>query len=196
MAWTKEQKGHQREKFQQWKAKNMKNQMTVFRAPKHAAGKGHNRPGRNPAASPGLTSRSGASVKDELPELDHKKTQAAIEEVLEKYQLFKSITFEEPETNIEPSAYDALNSNVFDPEARRSFCEKVEQAVDKLYPKEKLLVTERYMKDNHVTDIRMYKDVMPMSRDKYAKIRRSAFYSLAFNLDHFRIININDLQDG
>lgn len=185
MAWTREQKGLQRDKFKQWKAKNVTNQMTVFRAPKHAAGKGHNRPER--------TSRSIASVKDGLPELDHKKTQAAIEEVLEKYQFFKSITFEEPEANIGPSASDALNNNVFDPEARRSFCEKVERAVDKLYPKEKLLVTERYMKDNHVTDTRMYKEFMMMSRDTYAKIRQSAFYSLAFNLNHFKLININEL---
>ncbi|WP_422657360.1 hypothetical protein ACK8P5_16560 [Paenibacillus sp. EC2-1] len=133
------------------------------------------------------------SVKDELVELDHKNTQVVIEEVFKKYQFFKSTTFEEPEANIASSVCDEINSNVFDPEARRSFCEKVERAVDKIYAKEKFLVTERYMKDNHVTDIRMYTDVMPMSRDTYAKIRRSAFYSLAFNLSYFKIIDINEL---
>lgn len=185
MAWTREQKGLQRDRFKQWKAKNVTNQMTVFRAPAHASRKGYNRPPQ--------TAGSIASVKDGLPELDYKKTQAAIEEVLKKYQFFKSITFEELETDIASNACDAINSNVFDPEARRSYCEKVERAVNKLYPKEKLLVTERYMKDNYVTDTRMYKEFMLMSRDTYAKIRRSAFYSLAFNLDHFRIININEL---
>ncbi|MHA2852850.1 hypothetical protein ACXZ7E_02600 [Paenibacillus lautus] len=185
MGGTSWQKGLQRKNFNHWKAKNVSNHGSGFRSPAHASGKGYNRPPR--------TAGSIASVKDGLPELDYKKTQAAIEEVLKKYQFFKSITFEELETDIALNACDALNRNIFDPEARRSFCERVERAVDKLYPKEKLLVTERYMKDNHVTDTRMYKDVMPMSRDTYAKIGRSAFYSLAFNLDHFRIININEL---
>lgn len=51
MAWTREQKGLQRDKFKQWKAKNVTNQMTVFRAPKHAAGKGQNFRSRVPLGS-------------------------------------------------------------------------------------------------------------------------------------------------
>ncbi|MGG3504698.1 ArpU family phage packaging/lysis transcriptional regulator [Paenibacillus lautus] len=146
----------------------------------------------------------------DLPELDQKKTQAAVEEVLEKYRIFKTITFEEREANVTSSISDVPRSftgttsdqtgdiaihNVFVPEMRRSFCERVERAVNKLYPKERLLITERYMKDNRVTDIKMYTFVFnpPMSRDTYVKIRWTAFYSLAFNLSYFKIININDL---
>lgn len=182
MAWTKEQKDLQRKSFERWKSKNMMSHKSGFRKLPHKAGERHNQPARG----------SETSVKDELPEMDHKKVQTAIEEVLEKYRLFKSNTFEEREVNNDQAA--AINShNVNEPEVRRSFCDRVERAVNKLYPKEKYLVTERYMTDNHVTDIRMYTDVMPMSSDTYAKIRRSAFYRLAFNLDHLKIINITEL---
>ncbi|MPY20689.1 ArpU family phage packaging/lysis transcriptional regulator [Paenibacillus glucanolyticus] len=149
-------------------------------------------------------------VSFELPELDRKKTQAAVEEVLEKYRVFKTITFEEREASITSSVSDVPRSytgttsdqtadvavhNVFVPEMRRSYCERVERAVNKLYPKERLLITERYMKDERVTDLKMYSFVFnpPISRDTYAKIRWTAFYSLAFNLDYFKIINIKDL---
>lgn len=149
-------------------------------------------------------------VSFELPELDPDKTKQEVEEVFEKYRLFKTITFEEREASTTAGYNERFHGptnatsdqtaeiaihNVFVPQMRQSFCERVERAVNKLYPKERLLITERYMKDEKVTDLKMYTYIFnpPISRDTYVKIRWTAFYSLAFNLDYFKIINIKDL---
>ncbi len=146
----------------------------------------------------------------ELPELDRKKTQAAVESALEKYRIFKTITFEEREASITASSTERFHGptnvtsdqtadvaiyNVYEPQARQQYCEKVERAVNKLYPRERLLIQERYMKDETVTDLKFYNFIFnpPISKDLYAKIRWTAFYRLAFNLDYFKIIDIKKL---
>ncbi|MGG0171364.1 hypothetical protein ABEY25_14780 [Paenibacillus dokdonensis] len=45
----------------------------------------------------------------ELPELDRKKTQTAVEAALEKYRIFKAITFEEREAGVTASATERFH---------------------------------------------------------------------------------------
>ncbi|GIP38585.1 hypothetical protein J31TS4_18650 [Paenibacillus sp. J31TS4] len=146
----------------------------------------------------------------ELPELDRKKTQRAVEAALEKYRIFKTMPFEEKEATITAGYQERFHGptnvtsdqtaeiaiyNTFIPAMRKEYCEKVERSVNKLYPRERLLITERYMKDELMTDLKMYSFVFnpPISKDTYAKIRWMAFYSLAFNFDYYRIVNITEL---
>ncbi|MCA0754852.1 transcriptional regulator [Paenibacillus sp. N4] len=136
----------------------------------------------------------------ELPELDRKRTQAAVEAALEKYRIFKTITFEEREasttagynerfhgptnTTSDQTASIAIH-NVDVPAARRVYCTKIERAVARLHPKERLLIEERYMKDDYVYDWTVYQQIFnpPISAGTYTKIRWKAFYKLALALD-------------
>lgn len=136
----------------------------------------------------------------ELPELDRKRTQAAVEAALEKYRIFKTITFEEREastttgynerfhgptnTTSDQTASIAIH-NVDVPEQRRAYCTRLEKAVARLHPKERLLIEERYMKDDYVFDWTVYQQTFnpPISAGTYTKIRWKAFYKLALALD-------------
>lgn len=136
----------------------------------------------------------------ELPELDKDRTKAAVESALEKYRIFKTILFEERETSITASYSDAPRSNTnvtSDPTAqaaihnvdvpaeRRAFCDRVERAVKRLHPKERLLIEERYMKSDYVFDYVVYNQLFnpPISHVTYGRIRWKAFYKLALALN-------------
>jgi len=145
-----------------------------------------------------------------LPELDRDRTQREIEECFERYRFYKSITFDEREVNTTASYADrpsgptnvtsdstaaAAIYNVDEPERRRQFCERVDRAVKKLPPRERLLITERYLKDDYLYDWTVYQQVFnpPISKDTYAKIRWKAFYRLAFIFDDMHLLKINQL---
>lgn len=130
----------------------------------------------------------------ELPELDRKLTQAAVEAALEKYRMFKLISFEEREASVTASWSDSpkgftgsttdqtgtiASHNVDVPAARRSYCEKVERSVKRLHPKERLLIEERYMKEDYVFDYVIYSQILEISEATYYKYRWKAFYKLA-----------------
>lgn len=135
----------------------------------------------------------------ELPELDRKKTQEAVESALEKYRIFKMVAFEEREgsltagyterahgpTNVtsDQTAQIAIH-NVDVPAARRAFCIKLERVVAKLHPKERLLIEERYMKDDYVYDWTVYQQIFnpPISGGTYQKIRWKAFINWRLRL--------------
>lgn len=136
----------------------------------------------------------------ELPELDRKKTQDAVEAALEKYRLFKTITFEEREASITASYSERFHGptnqtsdqtaniaiyNVDTQAARRAYCERIERAVRRLHPKERLLIEERYMKSAYVYDYVVYNQIFnpAISAGTYAKLRRNAFYQLALMLN-------------
>ncbi|UHA74418.1 ArpU family phage packaging/lysis transcriptional regulator [Paenibacillus sp. 481] len=136
----------------------------------------------------------------ELPELDSKKTQTAVEAALDKYRLFKKITFEEKEASITASYSERFHGptnqtsdqtanvaihNVDVPAQRRSYCERIERAVRRLHPKEKLLIEERYMKEPYVYDYVVYNQIFnpPISKGTYGKLRKNAFYQLALMLN-------------
>ncbi|MCM3122753.1 MULTISPECIES: ArpU family phage packaging/lysis transcriptional regulator [unclassified Mesobacillus] len=138
----------------------------------------------------------------ELPELDRKATQKKVEEYLEKYRLFKYLTFEERESSVTASStprYHAPTNltgdqtgsiaiyNVDEQERRKLFCEWIDRAVNKLPKMERFLIEERYMSDDseYLTDFNVYchKFQPPISSMTYAKIRWKAFYRLALNLN-------------
>ncbi len=150
-----------------------------------------------------LSCRRGKSVLDfELPELDRKATQAAVERELEKYRIFKHLTFEEKEAATTSHINDIgggkgnLTSdqtgsvaiyNVDEKSVRRKYCERIERAVKRLPPMERFLIETRYMADDaeYLTDMKVYcfKFQPPISPPTYDKIRWKAFYKLALDLN-------------
>lgn len=138
----------------------------------------------------------------ELPELDRKATQNKVEEHLERYRLFKYLSFEEREASITASStpryHGATNQtsdqtgsialyNVDEQEKRKQFCDRVEWAVKRLPKMERFLIEERYMSEDseYLTDFNVYyhKFQPPISEKTYSKIRWKAFYKLALNLN-------------
>ncbi|EJW17597.1 putative phage protein [Paenibacillus alvei DSM 29] len=138
----------------------------------------------------------------ELPELDRKKTQAAVEATLEKYRIFKYVAFEEREASITASYSDMPrgNTNVTSDQtgniatynvdtqaARKTYCDRIERAVRRLPRMERFLIEERYMSDDaeYMTDLKMYsfKFQPPISERTYSKIRWKAFYKFALAMD-------------
>lgn len=139
---------------------------------------------------------------DFLPELDRRKTQKAVEAALEKYRLFKYLTFDEREASVTsslsdtPPGYTGTTSdqtgniaahNVDAQAHRRSYCERIERAVKRLPRMERFLIEERYMSEDaqYLTDHNIYcfKFQPPISAVTYANIRWRAFYKLALNLN-------------
>ncbi len=83
-------------------------------------------------------------MKNNLPELDRRKTQNALEGVFEKYRIYKTITFMDRESFITAGYTDRPNSptnvtsdptartavyNVDAPAARLAYCEMVDAVV-------------------------------------------------------------------
>jgi len=137
-----------------------------------------------------------------LPEIDRKETQQAVEDALEKYRLFKYLSFEEREASITASSEiryhgptnktsDQTGSiaayNVDQEKLRKDFCFRVERAVSRLPKMERFLIEERYMTNEaeYITDFNIYsfKFQPPISATTYSKIRWKAFYRLALNLN-------------
>lgn len=138
----------------------------------------------------------------EIPELDKKLTQKAVESELERYRLFKYLTFEGREVSI-TSHIDEIGGgksnltsdqtgsvatwNVEQQQKRSEYCEWVEQAVARLPTTERFLVEERYMSadSEYLTDYNVYcfKFDPPISAMTYATIRWKAFFKLALSLE-------------
>lgn len=136
----------------------------------------------------------------ELPELDRKKTQAAVEAALEKYRICKSTTFEEREAGTTAGYEERIGGNantisdqtaniaiynVDAPAARRAYCERIERAVQKLPRRERFLITERYLNCDCDYDYVVYSQVFdpPISEFTYYKLKWKAFYKIALNLN-------------
>lgn len=134
----------------------------------------------------------------DLPELDRKETQAAVESALLKYRMFKTIEYDEREVKVTASLSDMPRGktnvtsdqtgdiaahNIDVPAARKAYCEKVERAVKRLHPKERLLIQERYMKEDYVFDYVIFTQIMCISEATYYKYRWKAFYKLALILN-------------
>ncbi|QXE02809.1 ArpU family phage packaging/lysis transcriptional regulator [Terribacillus sp. DMT04] len=138
----------------------------------------------------------------ELPELDRKATQKRVEAALEKYRIYKYISFDEHEANTTAS-YDPIGGGksnstsdqtaaiaVHNADAkayRKRYCENIERSVQRLPKMEKFLIEQRYMIEDaeYMTDLKIYNHVFqpPISEKTYAKIRWKAFYKLALNMN-------------
>ena len=138
----------------------------------------------------------------ELPELDRKATQQAVESALEKYRIFKYLTFDEREASITASSEaryhgptnqtsdqtgDIAIHNADIQRQRKGYCDRMERAVSRLPKMERFLIEERYMCQDadYLTDFNVYchKFQPPISHVTYGKIRWKAFYRLALNLN-------------
>lgn len=141
----------------------------------------------------------------ELPELDRKKTQAAVEAALEKYRIYKYLSFQRREASMTASYSDMPRSNtgvtsdqtgsiatynVDEPERRRLYCEGLEQAVQQLPRIERAIIELRYMdkESDYVTDQMIYQGKLAehlddnrliMSFQRFDTIRWRAFTKLA-----------------
>jgi ArpU family phage transcriptional regulator len=138
----------------------------------------------------------------QLPELDREATKRKVEEHLEKYRLFKYLTFEEREASLtsspDPRFHGPTNQtgdqtgsiaihNADEHMKRKHFCERTERAVKYLPPRERFLIEQRYMSEDseYITDFTVYchRFQPPVSHVTYGKIRWKAFYRLALNLN-------------
>ncbi|GGN98994.1 ArpU family phage packaging/lysis transcriptional regulator [Saccharibacillus kuerlensis] len=145
-----------------------------------------------------------------LPKLDRRKTQTAIEGAMEKYRIYKTITFEERESRVTssysevPSGFTGTTSdstaaaaiyNVDMPAARAAYCERIERIVERLNDRERLLMHERYMKQDDVFDYKVYNHIFdpPISKDTYVKVRTSAFYKMALTLAAMEMLKLEEL---
>jgi ArpU family phage transcriptional regulator len=143
----------------------------------------------------------GALVQSELfqlPELDRKKTQAAVEAAFDKYRIFRTITPEEREAGITAGYNERFHGptnvmsdqtaqiavhNVDVPAMWRNYCERIEKAVKRLPIIEQKIIRARYMEDDYVFDYQVYRIILGISEMTYMKRRWKAFYKLALTLD-------------
>lgn len=139
-----------------------------------------------------------------LPELDRRKTQVTIESMLERYRMFKTITFEAKEAGSAYSYPERIHgpthpysdqTEVDVPAARRAFCAAIDSVVDRLDRREQQLVRERYLRRDETYDYTIYNHVFdpPVSKDTYVKIRSKAFYKMALALSDLGLLSLNSL---
>lgn len=146
-----------------------------------------------------------------LPKLDRRLTQVTIENMLEKYRIFKTVTFEAKEAGITYSYterfHGATNSvtdqtaaiathNVDVPAARRAYCALIDSVVERLTLREQQLVRERYLRREESYDYTIYNHVFdpPVSKDTYVKIRSKAFYKMALALSDLQLLSLAALE--
>ncbi|WEK53271.1 MAG: transcriptional regulator [Candidatus Cohnella colombiensis] len=138
----------------------------------------------------------------ELPELDRRATQKAVEAALEKYRLSKYLDADEREASITAGYTERFHgptnttsdqtasiaiSNADWAAKRKQYCDRMERAVSRLPRMERFLLQERYMCEDaeYLTDYNVYtqKFQPQISEGTYAKVRWKAFYKLALSLD-------------
>ncbi|UPK45942.1 ArpU family phage packaging/lysis transcriptional regulator [Paenibacillus pabuli] len=136
-----------------------------------------------------------------LPEIDRKLTQAAVEAALEKYRIFKFMTFEAREASTTAGYTERFHGptnqtsdqtasiaiyNADQEMYRQDYCDRVERAVKRMPRMERFLIEARYMTTEHdyITDQKVYNFEFkpPISAPKYIEIRWRAFYKLALDL--------------
>ncbi|MBU5444333.1 ArpU family phage packaging/lysis transcriptional regulator [Paenibacillus sp. MSJ-34] len=134
-----------------------------------------------------------------LRELDRKRTKAAVEDALEKYRFFKTVTFEIRETAVTASYTERLHGrtnetsdktadvavyNVDEPERRKQYCERIERIIERLPHREKLLIQEM-VKPDRVYNYVVYNQIFdpPISEYTFYKLKWEAFKMIAFSLN-------------
>lgn len=147
-----------------------------------------------------------------VPDLDPKKMREAIEDVFRNYRLYKYLGFDEREASMtaayedRPSGRTNVTSdqtaniaihNVDQQAYRRSYCERVDLAVNGLPRLEKFLIEERYLTEEaeYITDQAVYNHRFspPISETKYTKIRGKAFLRLVLKFDDLKLLRLADL---
>ncbi|WP_085523869.1 ArpU family phage packaging/lysis transcriptional regulator [Tuberibacillus sp. Marseille-P3662] len=130
-----------------------------------------------------------------LPEIDRFATRKAVEEALEKYQMFLFTVPEEKipsvtqqfslvppsNTNVNHSeTEEAAIHNIDQERIRQQHIKKIQKAVNRLSYFERSIIIKRYMSDD-AFDYEVYNEI-GMSERKYYRVKSRAFYKLAFML--------------
>lgn len=138
-------------------------------------------------------------VKDLLPAIDEVATREAVEKALAEVLLYRDFDFERKEVKMISAYGDAVSesqrsnvtsdstanvalANVSEEERRKKHIFSVERALHKLSPRQRTLITERYLTTFDIYDKDVYYGIMGISSKTYEKIRAEAFYLLAFHL--------------
>lgn len=136
-------------------------------------------------------------IVDSMPTANKKAIKKAVEAALEKYRIYKYLTFEEREASITASYEERFHGptnqtsdqtaniaihNVDAQAARKAYCERIERVVKRLPEKEMFLIQKRYLTEDsqYITDYHVFcfEFDPPISAVTYAKIRDSAFMKL------------------
>ncbi len=137
-----------------------------------------------------------------LPDIDRKRTQAAVEAALEKYRIYKYLSFDARQASITAAYSDMPRrspTNVTSDQTasiaiyntdqatyRQDYCDRVERAVQRMPQMERFLIEQRYLttESDYITDQRVYELIFdpPISWPTYSKIRWRAFHKLALDL--------------
>lgn len=131
-----------------------------------------------------------------LPEIDRTETKAAVESVLEKYQMYLLMDPEEfepkitssfklvataPSNQFHSSTEETAIKKVDMENKRRNFIKKIQRAVNRLAYQERSIIINRYLSNDEVFDYEVYNE-LGYSERKYYRIKSRAFYKLAFIL--------------
>jgi DNA-directed RNA polymerase specialized sigma subunit len=92
----------------------------------------------------------------------------AMETFFEKYRICKYLAADDHTRNVQKY---------------RDFCQYVEESVHKLPDGEKNLITVRYMKDDNVTDTKVFKEILHISASWYDNLRIMALNQLNMDLE-------------
>ncbi|UHA74422.1 hypothetical protein [Paenibacillus sp. 481] len=94
--------------------------------------------------------------------MEHKQVKLAVEQVFDKYRLYRVVILEGT------------------PEAH--FLNLIETIVGQLEPDEQFLIEQRYMKSKRITDTQVYSSKFdpPISAVTYSSIRKAAFEKLMY----------------
>ena len=138
----------------------------------------------------------------ELPELDRKATQKAVEEIFDTYRHYKywagagidrepsitastEIRYHGPTNQTSDQTGEIATYNADKQRMREKYCARIEKAVKRLPKNERALIQARYMDEesDYTNDDNVYTDILKISRPTYRKWRWKAFYRLALILD-------------
>ncbi|UTR05403.1 transcriptional regulator [Alkalihalobacillus sp. LMS6] len=138
----------------------------------------------------------------DFPELDKQKTKEEVEDTMNKYRMYRYLSFEDREVST-TSAWkdivvktsggnsdqtgDAAIYNADTKAYQKRYCDRVERAVRRLPQLEQFLIEKRYMdrEADYMTDLKMYTQTFqpPIGHKFYYKLKWKAFYKLALALD-------------
>lgn len=147
-------------------------------------------------------------VIDKLPVVVKREIKTKIEEELDRYRMWKFITFQDREAattatwSETPKGYTGTVSdqtgniavyNVDELERRHRFCERMEKAVSRLPRRERQILQDRYMQREPVFDYVVFNQLLvpPLSEVTYYKIKNRAMTMLALSLN----IEVEGLQE-
>ncbi|OME02653.1 hypothetical protein BSK54_10365 [Paenibacillus odorifer] len=145
---------------------------------------------------------------DNLPACVKQEIRNKVETELERYRMWKFFTFQEREASLTAAWSDTLKGftgtisdqtgniavyNTDEPGYRQRFCERIEQAVNRLPRRERQIISDRYMQSEPIFDYVVFNQLLdpPLSEVTYYKIKNRAMAILAMALS----IQINGLQD-